>query len=161
MTLPQMKNLKLNHQKRFFFCALILLYSAIQPESLYCDFTELLNIVLFCGQGVRSVRRRQQLPKGVLRGCAECADCQKVRLIMLNCWSCFSRDVFSWLMHITSCRLLLGGIHLVHAGLFLRRLLFTIHLRRYLVNCGIISYSRMSVQGLVLHKLITWFHLVN
>ncbi|KAK3159414.1 hypothetical protein QOZ80_2AG0149820 [Eleusine coracana subsp. coracana] len=25
-----------------------------------------------------SVRRKQQLPKGVLRGCAECADCQKV-----------------------------------------------------------------------------------
>jgi histone demethylase JARID1 len=38
----------------------------------------MINIVLFCGQGVRSVRRRQQLPKGVLRGCAECADCQKV-----------------------------------------------------------------------------------
>jgi hypothetical protein len=140
---------------------LILLYSAIQPESLYHDFILLLNIVLFCGQGVRSVRRRQQLPKGVLRGCAECADCQKVRLIMLNCWSCFSGDVFCWLMHITSCRLLQGGIHLVHAGLFLRRLLFTIHLRRYLVNCHIISYSNMSVQGLVLHKLITWFHLVN
>ena len=60
------------------------------------------------------MRRRQQLPKGVLRGCAECADCQKVRLIMLNCWSCFSGDVFSWIMHITSCRLLQGGIHLVH-----------------------------------------------
>ncbi|XP_062220666.1 lysine-specific demethylase JMJ703-like [Phragmites australis] len=29
-------------------------------------------------KGVCSVRRRQQLPKGVLRGCAECADCQKV-----------------------------------------------------------------------------------
>ncbi|CAN6279662.1 unnamed protein product [Urochloa humidicola] len=29
-------------------------------------------------KGVRSGRRRQQLPKGVLRGCAECVDCQKV-----------------------------------------------------------------------------------
>ncbi|KAF8691686.1 hypothetical protein HU200_040072 [Digitaria exilis] len=29
-------------------------------------------------KGVRSMRRRQQLPKGVVRGCAECADCQKV-----------------------------------------------------------------------------------
>ncbi|CAD6241795.1 unnamed protein product [Miscanthus lutarioriparius] len=29
-------------------------------------------------KGVGSVRRRRQLPKGVLRGCAECADCQKV-----------------------------------------------------------------------------------
>ncbi|CAN6245682.1 unnamed protein product [Urochloa humidicola] len=29
-------------------------------------------------EGVRSGRRRQQLPKGVLRGCAECAGCQKV-----------------------------------------------------------------------------------
>ncbi|TKW42176.1 hypothetical protein SEVIR_1G366100v4 [Setaria viridis] len=29
-------------------------------------------------KGVRPMRRRQQLPKGVLRGCAECADCQKV-----------------------------------------------------------------------------------
>ncbi|KAG2536839.1 lysine-specific demethylase JMJ703-like isoform X2 [Panicum virgatum] len=29
-------------------------------------------------KGVRSMRRRQQLPKGVLRGCTECADCQKV-----------------------------------------------------------------------------------
>ncbi|GJM87193.1 hypothetical protein PR202_ga03123 [Eleusine coracana subsp. coracana] len=29
-------------------------------------------------QGTTSVRRKQQLPKGVLRGCAECADCQKV-----------------------------------------------------------------------------------
>ncbi|EEC78664.1 hypothetical protein OsI_18782 [Oryza sativa Indica Group] len=27
---------------------------------------------------VSSTRRRQQLPKGVLRGCAECSDCQKV-----------------------------------------------------------------------------------
>ncbi|KAK3155529.1 hypothetical protein QOZ80_2BG0204370 [Eleusine coracana subsp. coracana] len=29
-------------------------------------------------KGTTSVRRKQQLPKGVLRGCAECADCQKV-----------------------------------------------------------------------------------
>ncbi|KAL5232150.1 hypothetical protein ABZP36_030926 [Zizania latifolia] len=29
-------------------------------------------------KGVSSVRRRQQLPKGVLRGCAECSDCQNV-----------------------------------------------------------------------------------
>ncbi|XP_062233109.1 lysine-specific demethylase JMJ703-like [Phragmites australis] len=29
-------------------------------------------------KGVSSVRHRQQFPKGVLRGCPECADCQKV-----------------------------------------------------------------------------------
>ncbi|AQK55598.1 Putative lysine-specific demethylase JMJ16 [Zea mays] len=29
-------------------------------------------------KGVGLVRRRRQLPKGVLRGCAQCADCQKV-----------------------------------------------------------------------------------
>uniref|UniRef100_A0A0D9XCP7 JmjC domain-containing protein n=1 Tax=Leersia perrieri TaxID=77586 RepID=A0A0D9XCP7_9ORYZ len=29
-------------------------------------------------KGVSSTRRRQQLPKGVLRGCTECSDCQKV-----------------------------------------------------------------------------------
>lgn len=29
-------------------------------------------------KGVTSVRRRQQLPKGVIRGCAACSDCQKV-----------------------------------------------------------------------------------
>ncbi|GJM87294.1 hypothetical protein PR202_ga03234 [Eleusine coracana subsp. coracana] len=36
------------------------------------------KVALACILDTTSVRRKQQLPKGVLRGCAECADCQKV-----------------------------------------------------------------------------------
>jgi len=39
-------------------------------------------------KAVSSAKRRQKLPKGVIRGCAGCSDCQKVHIRLLN--SCVS-----------------------------------------------------------------------
>ena len=73
----------------------------------------------------------------------------------------FQEDVFCQLMHITStsCRLLQGGIHLVQGGLFLRKLLFSIHPKRYLMFIAL--PCSMAVLGLFLHTLISWYLLVD
>lgn len=43
------------------------------------------NIEIFFWQAAASlVRRRQQLPRGVIRGCAACSDCQKVHIHLPN-----------------------------------------------------------------------------
>jgi hypothetical protein len=76
----------------------------LQFPELYHDLNALHDIDLFSGQGETPVRRRRQLPKGVLRGCAECADCQKVRVILLNCCVTSLKIVlflFTYAHHIT------------------------------------------------------------